>query len=49
MTRNTTPSTGEAVTHYECRECLARHGVADRLSTCPDCGGEVENLSKPRE
>jgi|AntRauTorcE11898_2_1112593.scaffolds.fasta_scaffold07570_3 hypothetical protein len=49
MTKNKASSPCETGTQYECRECLARHCVTNGLSACPDCGGDVENLSKPRE
>lgn len=33
---------------FECRDCLNRLCSDERITTCPDCGGEMENLSKPR-
>lgn len=33
---------------YECTDCLAHHTTTGRLSYCPDCGGEIENLTKAR-
>ena len=33
---------------YECRDCLTRLCSSQRLTSCPDCGGEMENLSTPR-
>jgi len=33
---------------YECRKCQARLCSADRITECPRCGGQMENLSKPR-
>ncbi|MEF8821032.1 MAG: rubrerythrin-like domain-containing protein [Halovenus sp.] len=33
---------------YECRDCLTRLCSNERITSCPDCGGEMENLSKPR-
>lgn len=33
---------------YECQECLTRLCSGDRVTTCPQCGGAMENLSKPR-
>lgn len=33
---------------YECAECLTRVCSADRVTSCPECGGRVENLTKPR-
>lgn len=39
---------GEGEDLYECRDCLTRLCSPDRLTTCPDCGGRIENLSKPR-
>ena len=49
MTRNTTPTPSEAGDQYECRDCLARVCSKTRLVTCPECGSEMANLSKPRE
>ena len=33
---------------YECQDCLTRLCSADRLVSCPECDGRMENLSKPR-
>jgi len=33
---------------FECRDCLTRLCSENRLTSCPDCGGRMENLSKPR-
>ncbi len=34
---------------YECLDCLTRLEAPDYLAACPDCGGEVRNLSVARE
>ena len=34
---------------YECRSCLTVVTDEERLSTCPDCGGRMKNVSVPRE
>ena len=39
---------GEDEKLYECQDCLTRLCSADRVMSCPQCGGEMENLSKPR-
>ncbi|MFO8114739.1 MAG: rubrerythrin-like domain-containing protein [Halorubrum sp.] len=49
MTRNTAPAPCPSGDQYECRDCLDRFCTDDGLSSCPECGGDVENLSKPRE
>ncbi|MFC6735608.1 rubrerythrin-like domain-containing protein [Halolamina salina] len=33
---------------YECSDCLGHHASADRLTSCPECGGPVKNITKPR-
>ena len=33
---------------YECRDCGTRLCSGDRIMVCPDCDGDMENLSKPR-
>ena len=49
MTRNMNPEPTAAGEQYECRDCLTRVCTEENLATCPECGGDVENLSKPRE
>ncbi|WP_157525937.1 rubrerythrin-like domain-containing protein [Halorientalis sp. IM1011] len=39
---------GDGEDLYECRDCGARRWTEDRLTSCPDCDGRVENLTKPR-
>ncbi|MFB6303635.1 MAG: rubrerythrin-like domain-containing protein [Haloferacaceae archaeon] len=33
---------------YECRACLTRLCSEERIVSCPECDGRMENLSKPR-
>lgn len=33
---------------YECQDCLSRFCSNERIMSCPQCEGRVENLSKPR-
>lgn len=35
--------------YFECTDCGTRTNTDERLSSCPDCGGEVQNLAVPRE
>ncbi|RLM49880.1 rubrerythrin-like domain-containing protein [Halorubrum sp. Atlit-28R] len=49
MTRNASQSPSSSGDQYECRDCLSRLWTDGGLSSCPQCGGDVENLSKPRE
>ncbi|WP_321163299.1 rubrerythrin-like domain-containing protein [Halorubrum aidingense] len=49
MTRDTIVASGTVGDQYECRDCLARLRTTENLALCPDCGGELENISKPRE
>ncbi|WP_152422948.1 rubrerythrin-like domain-containing protein [Halorubrum kocurii] len=49
MTRNTTSGPSATRDQYECRDCLDRVWTEAGLQSCPQCGGDVENLSKPRE
>lgn len=34
---------------FECRDCLYRETTEERRPTCPNCGGEMKNISVPRE
>jgi DNA-directed RNA polymerase subunit RPC12/RpoP len=33
---------------YECLRCGNRQWSTDTVVACPDCGGTVQNLSRPR-
>lgn len=37
------------VNRYECTDCLERTVTDERLSSCPECDGEVKNVAVPRE
>jgi Zn finger protein HypA/HybF involved in hydrogenase expression len=39
---------GEGKDLYECPDCGARLCSDERVLTCPQCEGEMQNLSKPR-
>ena len=34
---------------YECTECGERLEAQSYPGTCPECGGELRNISKPSE
>lgn len=33
---------------FECANCVTRIESDHRRGVCPSCGGELENISKPR-
>lgn len=33
---------------YECQECQTHFCSDGRITSCPECGSAVENISKPR-
>lgn len=35
--------------YYECQSCGTRTTSEQRLETCHDCGGDVQNIAVPRE
>ncbi|XVH31358.1 rubrerythrin-like domain-containing protein [Haloferacaceae archaeon DSL9] len=35
--------------YYECYECGYREVSDSHLRSCPECGGEIHNISVPRE
>lgn len=34
---------------FECIDCGERISAQDRPGDCPECGGPMRNISKPRE
>ena len=43
------PSSEDPPYTYECLECGNRVEAEHYPGECPDCGGEMQNISKPRE
>jgi len=35
--------------YFECRDCANREVASERLTECPDCGGQMRNIAVPRE
>ncbi|WP_276260967.1 rubrerythrin-like domain-containing protein [Haloglomus litoreum] len=48
MSHFTDPYTASETT-YECYDCSGRVVVDGHQGACPDCGGNVRNISVPRE
>lgn len=38
-----------AVRTFECRDCSTRIEASHAPGECPECGGEVQDISVPRE
>lgn len=34
---------------FECRDCSARMEAEHTPSACPECGGDLQDISVPRE
>lgn len=45
----TSNPTSSAENRYECFDCGARTTADSQLVECPECGGDVRNISVPRE
>ncbi|MFC7097732.1 rubrerythrin-like domain-containing protein [Halobaculum marinum] len=43
------PYQAGSVRVFECRECSARVEASHSPGTCSDCGGDLQDISVPRE
>ena len=43
------PYEGDPPYTFECQDCRERVEAESHPGECPDCGGEMQNISRPRE
>ncbi|WP_435064603.1 rubrerythrin-like domain-containing protein [Halobaculum sp. EA56] len=43
------PYQADTVRVFECRRCSTRVEAEHSVGKCPDCGGDLQDISVPRE